>query len=68
MEDVERVAYKLRATEKEFGREVLKHAVVVGPEEMRKKVAGFPYIRCKTLGDLTLGNVEWKVARFFEDA
>ena len=68
MEGVERVAYKLRATEREFGRSSLENAVIIGPEEMRKKVAGFPYTRCPTLGDLTLGNVEWKVARFFEDA
>lgn len=59
---------KLRKTATEFGQDRLNDAVIIGPDEFVSPISGHQYLTCPTLGQVTLGNVDWKVARFFEDA
>ena len=66
------IARKLRATVREFGQNNLDGAVIVWnfnsinlyPEQ----IGGHKFIYCPTISVATLGNVDYKVARFFEDA
>jgi hypothetical protein len=68
MDDIrEKVLYKLRQTAIECGQKAITPAIIVGPFDLESPISGHQYIRCATLGDVTLGNVDWKTARYFED-
>ena len=58
---------KLRKTVTECGRGSLKNAVMIGMYTVNN-VSDIPYMTCPTIGINTLGNVEYKTARVFEDA
>lgn len=61
------IAEKLRLTSTELGREALIGAVIVGPHDLGAHISTHQYVYCPTLGEVTLGDVQWKTARFFED-
>lgn len=63
----EDVYFRLRRTEKEFGREALKNAVLISNIEFTESAGGVDHVFCPTASNPILGNVDWKVARFFED-
>jgi len=73
-EIVHEIARKLRETEREFKYERLNldEAVVIGDfnhdDWEGDLFMGFKMIHAPTIGSYTLGNVDYKVARFFEDA
>ena len=58
---------KLRYTVAECGMDSLKNAVMVGMHSINS-VSDIPYITCPTIGIYTLGNVDYEIARIFEDA
>jgi hypothetical protein len=75
MEDWQEVlCSKMRATLKEYGRNALDGACVIGPHDDCDHVSALPYVYAPTLvsdvlGSVDLrGNVDHKIARFFEDA
>ena len=59
---------KLRATVEEFGRDATSKALIVGPTSGFANTAEGLFIDAPTVSVYTLANVEFKVARFFEDA
>jgi hypothetical protein len=63
------VCKRLRLTAMEFGHEVLKNAVVIdAPYNYGEtSIGGIPFINCPTISGQKLGNVDYKVARFFAD-
>ena len=63
----EEICRKLRNTCTEHGHNSLKKAVVIGPDIGDDNVSGLKYITAPTISTYTLGNVHFKVARFFED-
>lgn len=65
-EQIEKLCAKLRATVQEFGQSALSNAVMVGSLEI-DYVSDIPYMTCPTIANETLGNVSYKVARFFEN-
>jgi len=58
---------KLRVIAREYGQNKLKGAVMVGSLDV-DHISDIPYINCPSLGTETLGNVDFKTARAFEDA
>ena len=62
----EELREKLQAVIAEYGIDSIKKAVIIGPYD-KKQVAGIPCVHAPTLGWHVLGNVEFKVARYFED-
>ena len=71
---IEEIARKLRETSKEYRNSTdldpLYGAVIVtGEPELAEmvKVCGMKIIYAPTISGYTLGNVQWKIARFFED-
>ena len=63
----EEICRKLRETVKEFGQREVAGAVIIGSDDILSFVGGHTYLIAKTISITTLGNVEYKVARFFED-
>ncbi len=63
----EELCRKLRAVVAEYGQASLKGAVMVGSYDT-ESVSNIPYITCPTISGETLGNVEYKTAREFENA
>lgn len=51
----------------EFGPFALQNAVIIGPLQITKLISGHQYIIAPSFANHTLGFVDWKVARFFED-
>ena len=64
----EEICRKLRETAKECGQNKVNDAVIVGGYNLVSPVGGHQYIMCPTLGSFKLANVDWKVARVFENA
>ena len=58
---------KLRVTASERGQDSLKNAVMIG-QYKADMVSNIPYITCPTVSIETLGCVDYKTARQFEDA
>lgn len=56
----------IRATVKEFGKDSLSSAVIIGPYS-REYVSDLLYLTAPTILNHTIGNVSFKIARFFED-
>lgn len=67
MNDKEELCRKLRVTAFERGYSALKNAVMIGPREI-DNISNIPYITCPTISVETLGRVDYKTARQFEDA
>jgi hypothetical protein len=70
MEPIEEIAYRMRATVKEYGKDIFENAVLVtGYAQFaeRAEVCGIIHVYCPTLCGCTLGKVHASVARFFED-
>ena len=67
-QETEEVCRKLRLTAAEFGQKNLFGAIVIGPSDLPKNFGGHDYINVTTVGEYRLGNIGWKIARFFEDA
>jgi len=66
---VEAICRKLRLTAKEYEQRVIENAVIVGWEEVPSAgISGHTYVHCPAVSWPTLGNVDFEVARFFEDA
>ena len=63
----EEICRKLRETTREFGQETVTPATIIGAIGLESPVYGHQYVQCPTVFQLTLGNVSWKVARFFEE-
>lgn len=63
----EDVYKRLRKTSLEFGQENLDGAIVIGPNLNINQIGGHQYLIAPTLGSPVLSNVDFKVARFFED-
>jgi len=63
----EEICRKLRETAREFGQEAVTPATIIGAIGLESPVYGHQYVQCPTVFQLTLGNVSWKVARFFEE-
>ena len=64
----EEIFRKLRTTVSEFGQEKVTPAIIVGPYYLDSPISGHQYLMCPTIAEDTLANVDWKIARFFEDA
>lgn len=64
---VDCIAKKLRITAAEYGEKRLTGAVLIGPDIGLETVCGLTYIAAATLADYTLGNVDFKVTRFFDE-
>lgn len=62
----EDICRKLRETATEFGSEDLEGAVIIGHYDV-ESISNLRYITAPTVASETLGNVDFKVARFFED-
>lgn len=61
------IADKLRLCGEEFGFSNIKFdVIIVGPADYTE-IAGYKYITAPTLSTTVLANVDWKIARFFED-
>ena len=58
---------RLLSCEQEFGPSALKDAVIIGPLHIKGILSNKQYIMAPTFADHTLGCVDWKVARFFEN-
>ena len=69
MDDIEReeIKLKLNACESEFGLDVMENAVIISVHEI-DHCCGVRNVFAPTVTPPTLGNVPFKVARFFEDA
>lgn len=67
MNDKKELCRKLRVTASERGPDALKNAVMIGPDEF-DMVSNIQYITCPTVSIETLGGVDYKTARLFEDA
>jgi hypothetical protein len=61
------ICRKLRLTALEFGQNSLANATIIGPDDLESPISGINYIMCPTIVEVTLGGVDFKVARFFED-
>jgi hypothetical protein len=71
MDPIDEIAYRMRETVKEYGKDVFAGAVLVtgyAPFANRTEVCGVMHVYCPTKSISTLGRVHFKVARFFEDA
>ena len=71
MDPVDEIAYRMRQTVKEYGKDAFDGAVLItGCAQFadRAEVCGLMHVYCPTLSVCTLGRVHAKVARFFEDA
>jgi len=64
----EDICRKLRKTVLERGQKAVTPAIIIGPYDIDSPIGGHTYILCPTLGDVRIGNVDFKTARFFEDA
>ncbi len=64
---IEGIARKLRETEKEFGRDALSKAVIIDHLDIEGQICGKDYIHAPTMAGPILGNVKFKVSRFFEN-
>lgn len=64
----EEICRKLRETVHELGQSKVNGAVIVGGYNLVSPIGGHQYIICPTLGAFKLGNVDYKTARFFENA
>lgn len=62
----ENLCRKLRKTHSEFGADALENAFMIGTYKV-KQVSNLPYYTCPTIVNETLGGVDFKVARFFEE-
>jgi len=65
-EVVDTLCAAIRSTIQEFGKNILKDAVIIGPYEATS-VSDIKYLYCPTIASHTLGNTSFEVARFFED-
>ena len=65
--EIEEICRKIRACAKEFGEEKISNAVIIGNSLGTDHVSNLQYIYAPTIPGWTLGMVEFKVARFFED-
>lgn len=63
----EELCRKLRAVVAERGQASLKGAVMIGMYDA-ENVSDIPYVTCPTISVETLGNVDYKTAREFENA
>ena len=61
------IAKKLRGAVAEFGQSAIDNAVIIGPDDLPETVCGHQYVRVATIAETTLGNVPYRVARWFED-
>ncbi len=66
-EATEEICRKLRNTVKEFGQDRVNGAVIMGPDDLGEQISGHQYVVTKSKCEVILGNVDFKVARFFED-
>jgi hypothetical protein len=64
----EEICRKLRETVREVGQSRVTPAVILGPWDLDSPIGGHQYLVCPTLGEATLANIDWKVARVFEEA
>ncbi len=64
---IEGIARKLRETEKEYGRGAMAKAVIIDCLEIGEQICGKDYIHAPTMAGPILGNVKFKVSRFFEN-
>lgn len=65
---VENIAHRLRIVAKEYSEIYLEGAILIVPfYTERETICGFPLVTAPTLSEIVLGNVNWKVARLFED-
>lgn len=62
----EHLCSKLRALVQEYDFERLKNMCLIGPYDF-KTISNVKYIHAPTLGETTLANVDFKVARFWEE-
>ena len=63
---IEELCTCIRATIKEFGANSLKDAIIIGPYQI-EHVSDIKYLYVPTIATHTLGNIHFKIARFFED-
>ena len=63
----ENIARKLRATSLEYGDIIVKDSIVCSDMELGYDFGGVKQLYCPTISIPTLGNVSFKVARYFED-
>lgn len=65
---IDNIAYRLRIVAREYGEVYLEGAILIVPfYTEREMICGFPFVTAPTLCSISLGNVNWKVARLFED-
>jgi hypothetical protein len=60
----------IRETVEEYGKDSLKGAVIIDEVDLlnhEHEIGGVKYLYCPTITGPTLGNVGYKIARFFED-
>jgi hypothetical protein len=63
----EEICRKLRACVEEFGQAYVTGAVILYSGDIGYFTGGHKCIQCPTIAIPKLGNVEYKVARFFEE-
>lgn len=64
----ENIIGKLKATIGEFGVPAVEGAILIGPCTVDwRQLNGYKYVPCSTLAEVKLANVQFKVARFFEE-
>ena len=69
-EYIDSICKAIRETIQEFGASSIKGAVIVDEMDLLDhipEIGGVKYLYCPTVTGPTLGNVGYKVARFFED-
>ena len=67
--EIDEICRKLRATVREYGQDKMKMGKVVIITTLDcKNIGGHNCVRVPTIGQTTLGNCSFGIARFFEDA
>jgi len=66
-EEKEEIYRKLRKTVMEFGQTAVTPAIIIGPSDLGEQLSGHQYFIAPTIGSVTLINISFKIARFFED-
>ena len=61
------IARKLRETATEFGNDIVSKSTVCSTLKFDYDYGGVKQLQCPTISIVTLGNVPFKVARFFEN-
>lgn len=68
MKTIEEVCKALRDAQAETGLRLPSNAVILCPDEDHlKSYGGVAVVYCPTIGQWSLGNAHWKLARAFED-